>query len=218
MRLKKSSKIISATISILGTTYLGLGLLATTIVDDTINHYVKRQIDNPKIQEKTLNPYIERPISNIALDYLNYSFSLTSKYFYNETNNSTENNLEKALENHHAVCLEKSIVTYSNFRELTKESNHPELKKDVRLVIGRATIWNKERKITGPHAWLEINLNGNWTPYETSITEFRGRLVKNKEVMYIPVGIIESNEDGKFNSKIDWINGSLSLGTAFSFN
>lgn len=156
---------------------LGLGLALYTFNASAIPIAVKhgnffKEVDNPKVQilmgikkwnSDYTHDYKEKG-EKAALKYLKLAHVITAGHISDTQEFSlTESN--KSI--HKGFCYEMSVYTYSNFLSLIKTADKNDLKDFVRVAAGHA-VYND---LSTGHVWLEIKLNGKWTPYETTMLD-----------------------------------------------
>lgn len=205
---------------------LGLGLALYTINVSAIPIAVKhsnffKEIDNPKVQvemgirtwnNKFTYDYSEQG-ENAALKYLKLAHAITARKI---TSDRSKFCLTEDSGLHKGFCYERSVFTYSNFLFLIDTANKNNLRDFVRIATGHTVYKN----ISMGHTWLEVKLNGKWTPYETTVTEVEplqvidpesiDDLIPDSETIkfgaaYTRTNIFQINEKREKNSKLDLV-------------
>jgi hypothetical protein len=161
---------------------------------------VFEDIQNPQIQETT-GAYRQKInwFRNSVPYLVEDAHKITNRFI--KKNSLDIETLEESLNKREGHCKWNSIITYSNFRYLSKKIN-PDCINDVRLSWGQ-TIQFKFPFIVG-HGWIEMKEGSEWVPYETTRIKTGTEARKIAGVLYVPCESIGIDKNGREEHSFRW--------------
>jgi hypothetical protein len=127
---------------------------------------------------------------NRAFDVLLYSNIIAGSVLRRFSITSGDFLLNEQMEQREGDCKVFSSLTYAKFLALTELMGEPELRDQVRIVAG--FVKNEKRYV--PHAWMQVEIDGSWENYETTVIqggEVRGdRIISSDLVKMVRGGMM----------------------------